>query len=202
MSGFDVDNLKNPKDFYTAFKNTWDDCKPPWKNDFVLRDAEWTNWFERSMRRLVEQAARGIHCQNRFGGAEEWMKVDHVFVLKNAYDSFPIIAVEHENGSLGSPDNELADPEGKAAIEWALWKVLSMRSHLAVLVAYPGSKKENRTIEVAEQMLAAWQQEYSPKTKVLILLGPASGTAQLGGPFYRSLEWDAAEKRLKQKNWD
>lgn len=200
MTDYSVTTLKTPKGFYAAFKDTWKTrCNPPWEANSELRDTKWTNWFEDCMATIAEQANPKLHCQNRKGNREEWLKVDHLFLQQNAYDYFPVIAVEHENGALGSPHDKLANPEGRAAIEWALWKVLSVRSHLAVLVAYPGETRKARAIEVTEQMLRAWQEEYSPNTKVLVLIGPAKVEQTQIGDFYKPLEWDAPALRFSER---
>jgi hypothetical protein len=132
-----------------------------------------TPWFGERMHDLARKA--GLHCQNKESNPSgEWMKVDHVFVRRNAYDAFPLVAVEHDNGAVSraTARGEMPDGATKGAyIEWAFWKVLTMRAKLGVLVAYPWEKDREVLIEVLARMVAGFRAEYGSLPPALLLLG-------------------------------
>jgi hypothetical protein len=125
------------------------------------------------------------------------MKVDHTFLEKDEYNCFPLIAAEHENGGLGSRDGKLPGPKGNASIEWALWKVLSIRAHLSVLVAYPGRDSQDKALHAVGQMLRAWQAEYQAATEVLVLFGPGSVAQEKKQPGFKTYRWSRSSSGLE-----
>jgi len=94
-----------------------------------------------------------------------------VLSRSSAYDSFPLIAVEHENGRLGSRDGRLPGVGTGEYIEWALWKVLAMRAHLAVAVVYPYQDDGEKFRAVVGMMLRGWENDYETLPPLLILAG-------------------------------
>ncbi|MBJ6764915.1 hypothetical protein JGU66_29475 [Myxococcaceae bacterium JPH2] len=113
-----------------------------------------------------------LHCYNRGGASSfEVMNVDHVFIESDAYDKFPLIAVEHENGRVGSKAGELPDPNSGEYIEWAIWKALALRAELAVVVAYPYFDERQRLESVVAKMLRGWQQHFQRTAPLLFLAG-------------------------------
>lgn len=171
--------MPTPEVFWEEFQKTVKETPP------YLDDKVYTSWFEKQMLEVAEN--NKVYCQNRSteNRREEWMNVDCVFVEKNEYNRFPLVAVEHENGGLGGKDGQLPGPHVKnASIEWAAWKCLAMRCHLSVLVAYPENKKENALIEELCQMLEGWQVTYPgqiPKFLVIFGLPKSDGTVQYTG---------------------
>ena len=131
----------------------------------------WTRWFERQMQAIAK--AEGLHCQNKLATShyKEVMAIDHVLSRSVAYDSFPLIAVEHENGPLGSRDGSLPVVGTGEYIEWALWKVLAMRAHLAVAVVYPYKDNSAEFHKVVGMMLRGWEEDYGSLPSLLILAG-------------------------------
>ncbi len=173
-----------PEKFYTAFRESWTDsnCTPPWRYAPPLGprslSTPWTRWAEDCMLEIAN--TQKLHCQNRANTlcpGQEWMKIDHIFVKKDKkgtppYDSFPLIAVEHENGEFGGSDGNLPPGDKQyASIEWAFWKVLSMRSKLSVLVAYSKQEQGDGKKEL-QKMIDGWRNTYDNKNpKVLVLMG-------------------------------
>ncbi len=163
----------SPEWFVEQFKAVYLKQKP--KKSFLHGKSEIaTQNFEKWMLALGTRAK--LHCQNNRTNKQykcEWMKIDHIFTPKDAYDSFPLIAVEHENGDFDKATKigELPAPERSAKIEWALWKVLSVRCQLSVLVAYPRIKVKDNAMKVLEQMLSGWKLHYGMTPNSLILFG-------------------------------
>jgi hypothetical protein len=126
--------------------------------------------------RMHDLARRGgLHCQNKESKPSgEWMKVDHVFARRNAYDAFPVIAVEHDNGSVSAATKRGEMPLGTTKgtyIEWAFWKALTMRARLGVLVAYPWQGDQDAVLAVLGAMIAGFREEYDHLPPALLLLG-------------------------------
>jgi len=150
--------------------------------------------------------ANGLYCQNLgapIGG--EWMKIDHVFVRQNSYSSFPLIAVEHENGDFVGTNGQL--PQGddeNARGEWAFWKSLSMRCHLSVLVAYPRSDQRADVLYTVTTMLQGWANEFNAVPGALILLGWWSdgGFHNPVEPYERFVvQWQTGQVRVVPVPW-
>ena len=158
--------MPTPEAFWEEFLKTVKETPP------YLDDKAYTSWFEKRMLEVAEN--NNVYCQNLSteNRREEWMNVDHVFVEKNEYNCFPLVAVEHENGGLGGKRGELPGPHvKKASIEWAAWKCLTMRCHLSVLIAYPEDEEKNALSELC-QMLEGWQTSYPGQIpNILIILG-------------------------------
>ena len=130
-----------------------------------------TKWFEGRMQALAEK--HGVYCQNYSSSHPgEWMKVDHVFVAKDSYVDFPLVAVEHENGHISSTAQRGWVPPGDergAYIEWACWKAIAMRSRLSVLVAYPYEKDRDAVLDLLAKIV-----ESDKASMVLDLPPPAA----------------------------
>jgi hypothetical protein len=155
--------IYDPSEFCGVFRELRSTNPPP----ATSCDDDWTEWFGRQMLAMAERF--GVFCQNKqrssvLGASperdREWMNIDHVFVKAYDYDSFPLVAVEHENGGL-------------AKIQWAFWKVLSMRSKLSVLVAYPSHARmrSGEAIGVLGRMASSWANTYGGPPTCLLLLG-------------------------------
>lgn len=150
---------------------------PPSPRDLLL-----TKWFAGRMQAVAE--ASGLHCYNK--GAKrpyEVLNVDHVFARSDGYDTFPIVAVEHENGNLGSRGGELPRANSGEHIEWAVWKALALRVELSVAVVYPYVRKRDAFESVVSKMVAGWSRQHGRAAPLLILAGwwnrKPSGLAQM-----------------------
>jgi hypothetical protein len=161
-------NLHDPKTFAFEFFRVANDAPPsgPGSKDY-------TSWFEERMLQLARET--NLYCQNRQSPTpSEWMKVDHVFVRENRYDSFPVIAVEHDNGDVSDDTKQGEIPDGAAKgayVEWAFWKVLAMRANLGVIVAYPWKRDLDHVLSVLGRMATGFRREYDRLPPVLLLLG-------------------------------
>ncbi|RKH06543.1 hypothetical protein D7X32_05015 [Corallococcus carmarthensis] len=101
----------------------------------------------------------------------EVLNVDHVFAESDAYDKFPLISVEHENGDLGSRDGELPNPNSGEYIEWAIWKALALRVELSVAVVYPFIDTRSSFESVIVTMVEGWKSQHGQTAPLLILAG-------------------------------
>lgn len=134
-----------------------------------------TSWFEERMHALANK--HDLYCQNKNKASKppgEWMNVDHVFVLRNHYDHFPVIAVEHENRDLSEPSKKGRLPGGTqtgAYIEWAAWKMLTMQARLHVLVAYPWAVDKDPALHVLSAMVTGYREHFRAMPNALFLLG-------------------------------
>jgi hypothetical protein len=130
-----------------------------------------TEWFERIAQRLASDA--GLYCQNKAAKPTgEWLNIDHIMVVSNVYESFPEIAIEHENMSLSRKPKLGKLPVGDATnvpMEWALWKLLAVHSKLAVLVAYPMKAHRPEVLSTIAQLVHA-RAAYPCPPELLILL--------------------------------
>ena len=97
-------DLWHPRRFFAAFTAAQQKRSAP---EGGHSSADWTDWFGKCMQSVAE--ADGLYCKSHQHPTDrgEWMQIDHVFVENNDYADFPIVAVEHENGGLGSKDGDL-----------------------------------------------------------------------------------------------
>jgi hypothetical protein len=124
------------------------------------------------MQRIASNSQR--YCQNKQCGAQGWLSVDHIFVSERAWDVYPEIAIEHENRGMGDLSiDTLRGPtlSTKTPIGWALWKVLSVRCELPILVAYPWEDDRERLLDVLKSMAKGWTAQYRVPLRTLLLLG-------------------------------
>jgi hypothetical protein len=132
-----------------------------------------TEWFEKLMLDLARND--GLYCQNRQSPVPgEWMKIDHVFVSKNDYQHFPLIAVEHENGDISRASKAGNLPAGNtpgAYIEWATWKMLAMQAALHVLVAYPWKADKTPALLSLSRIVEGYFKTFGTIPNALFLLG-------------------------------
>jgi len=160
------DELWKPETFRSQFFSLANLDPPPHRNTPA------TEWFEEKMRLLANK--HDLYCQNKRGHSE-WMCVDHVIVRQTkTYADFPIIAVEHENGDLSPASKSGELPPGddpRAKIEWAAWKVLTMKAKLHVLVAYPWKKDKDNALKVLARMVDGYVATFGVVPNALFLLG-------------------------------
>lgn len=162
-------NIADPKVFTQALLTLAGDSPPP----LVPNDKPATKWFEMLMQKLA--STHGLYCKNRSADLPgEWMALDHVLVSNNAYDSFPLIVVEHENRNISSATERGQLPAGNdnmAFVEWATWKALAVNAKLRVVVAYPWKKDKTAVLGVLTKMLQAYYDFYQRDPSALFLLG-------------------------------
>jgi hypothetical protein len=172
--------LATPQTFARRFFATAENVVPRDPRQFWWSGTHRTEWFERVAQKMAEDA--GLYCKNQITGGE-WLNIDHVFVESNTYDSFPLIAAEHENmpndvqGKLGAlPVRDTS----KTPMVWSLWKLLTVRAQLAVLVAYPQRNRRASVLDKAERILSAWYASFGAPPQVLMLFGWQEAKASRG----------------------
>ncbi|HSP79091.1 MAG TPA: hypothetical protein VLQ93_11205 [Myxococcaceae bacterium] len=158
-------SLSEPGEFVASLQRAIAAVPPPLTNN-----TDFTRWFEARMQALARE--RQLRCYNKSADNPcELLNIDHVFTKSDEYDAFPIIAVEHENGPLGSRDGELPLPNTGEYIEWATWKTLAMRVELSVVVAYPYDEQENAFRAVLTKMAKGWMRQHGQCPPLLVLAG-------------------------------
>ena len=183
MPATELDRLATPEAFFERFIQY--SAPPPFRPN--SKRPEWTQWCEGHMQAIAGASA---HCQNHDGEARnvigtdrapgrvsgEWLQVDHVFVEKNSWTDFPKIVVEHENEDISwlGDGHRLPEPtDRKSRVEWALWKVLAVRSRLSVLIAYPFEERQVEFLERMALIAGPWRAGLPPSDpqELLVIAG-------------------------------
>jgi hypothetical protein len=194
-----IQDLYTPEGFYREFISLiarW----PKKKGKWVSESHYWIKWFELQMNKIAKK--NKLVCHNKRSSGEI-MRVNHTFMLKEGYQHFPLISVEHECETLGSRRGELPGWNSDTAdVEWALWKSLTMRSRLSVMVCYPFEFEKKAALAVCEKMLAGYRKYYGSAPNCLLMFGWNSKLWEPVLPFvfepYRAVEDNRLRPRLQK----
>lgn len=140
--------------------------------------SEWTVWFEDTMQRMAAAESPPLHCRRHpyTESSTESPRITHVFFRGPGYHQFPQIAVDYANGALWSQNGKA--PESPTCVEMALWRLLSTKAHLGVMVAHPYAEDIETCCKAMTSQIQAAVDEFGALPQLLLLLAPCSRKSQ------------------------
>ncbi len=152
-----------------------------------LRGGDWTHHMEKVMQKIGKRFGRPIVCRNKRQDERsgEYLGIDFVFLDPNDEDPgrewpkyLPVACAEHEN----APNHK--------KIGFCLWKLLSVRSPLRILICYQPTKHEASELhEYLEHVIWRGGLMHGETGELLVLVGNEEIKTGTWQDYYAAYEW-------------